>query len=79
VHRSPQGHPVIVQAGQSDDGRDLAGRPPKSLSRTTGSRAGRAFYADIKRRAAALRTAAERHQGDARRHDRHRAHARRSG
>src|SRR6202166_2981534 len=24
VHRSSQGHPVIVQAGQSDDGRDLA-------------------------------------------------------
>src|SRR5215468_7330131 len=24
--RSPQGHPVIIQAGQSDDGRDLAAR-----------------------------------------------------
>ena len=26
VPRSPQGHPVIIQAGQSDDGRDLAAR-----------------------------------------------------
>ena len=26
VARSPQGHPVIIQAGASDDGRDLAAR-----------------------------------------------------
>ncbi|MET5115499.1 LLM class flavin-dependent oxidoreductase, partial [Burkholderia pseudomallei] len=26
IRRSPQGHPVIFQAGSSDDGIDLAGR-----------------------------------------------------
>lgn len=54
VHRSPQGHPVIVQAGQSDDGRDLAGETAEvTFTVQQDLAAGRAFYADIKRRAAA--------------------------
>ncbi len=54
VHRSPQGHPVIVQAGQSDDGRDLAGETAEvTFTVQQDLDAGRAFYADIKRRAAA--------------------------
>jgi len=54
VHRSPQGHPVIVQAGQSDDGRDLAGETAEiTFTVQQDFEAARAFYADIKRRAAA--------------------------
>jgi alkanesulfonate monooxygenase len=54
VHRSPQGHPVIVQAGQSDDGRELAGETAEvTFTVQQELEAGRAFYADIKRRAAA--------------------------
>jgi len=53
VHRSPQGHPVIVQAGQSEDGRDLAGETAEiTFTVQQDLDAGRAFYADIKRRAA---------------------------
>ena len=54
VHRSPQGHPVIVQAGQSDDGRDLAAETAEvTFTVQQDLDAGRAFYTDIKRRAAA--------------------------
>jgi alkanesulfonate monooxygenase len=54
VQRSPQGHPVIVQAGQSDDGRDLAGETAEvTFTVQQDLDAGRAFCADIKRRAAA--------------------------
>ena len=54
VHRSPQGHPVIVQAGQSDDGRDLAGETAEvTFTVQQDLDAARAFYPDIKRRAAA--------------------------
>lgn len=54
VHRSPQGHPVIVQAGQSDDGRDLAGETAEiTFTVQQDFAAAQAFYADIKRRAAA--------------------------
>ena len=54
VQRSPQGHPVIVQAGQSDDGRDLAGETAEvTFTVQQDLESGRAFYADIKRRAAA--------------------------
>jgi FMN-dependent oxidoreductase (nitrilotriacetate monooxygenase family) len=49
--RSPQGHPVIIQAGQSDDGRDLAARiadvifsPYRDLAEA------QAHYADVKQR-----------------------------
>jgi FMN-dependent oxidoreductase (nitrilotriacetate monooxygenase family) len=53
VARSPQGHPVIVQAGQSDDGRALAAATAEVIF-TAHSRIGTAqeFYADIKARVA---------------------------
>ncbi|WP_234053152.1 MULTISPECIES: LLM class flavin-dependent oxidoreductase [unclassified Xanthobacter] len=53
VARSQQGHPVIVQAGASEDGRDLAGASAEvvfAAHRTLAE--ARAFYADIKARAA---------------------------
>lgn len=53
VARSPQGHPVIVQAGASEDGRDLAGASAEvifSAHRTLAE--ARAFYSDVKTRAA---------------------------
>ena len=78
VHRSPQGHPVIVQAGQSDDGRDLAAETAEvTFTVQQDLEAGRAFYADIKRRAAAYGRPPHAHQGAARRNDRDRPHARR--
>lgn len=52
VARSPQGHPVLVQAGASEDGRDLAGATAEAIfaaQRTL--QEAQAFYADIKRRA----------------------------
>lgn len=54
VGRAPQGHPLLVQAGGSDEGRALGARtadaiftvnPPLDVAK--------AFYADMKRRAAA--------------------------
>jgi len=54
VHRSPQGHPIIVQAGQSEDGRDLAGETAEvTFTVQQDLEAAKAFYADIKRRAQA--------------------------
>ncbi|MEU4215236.1 NtaA/DmoA family FMN-dependent monooxygenase [Actinoplanes sp. NPDC026623] len=54
VPRSPQGHPVILQAGDSDGGREFAARTADAIfSRHGGLEAGRAFYADVKRRLAA--------------------------
>ncbi|MFG1285171.1 LLM class flavin-dependent oxidoreductase [Xanthobacter autotrophicus] len=52
VARSPQGHPVVVQAGASEDGRDLAGASAEAIfcAHRTLTEA-RAFYADIKTRA----------------------------
>jgi FMN-dependent oxidoreductase (nitrilotriacetate monooxygenase family) len=51
VPRAPQGHPVIIQAGQSDDGRDLAARiadvifsPYRDINES------KAHYADVKQR-----------------------------
>jgi len=51
VPRAPQGHPVIIQAGQSDDGRDLAARiadvifsPHRNLDDS------KAHYEDVKQR-----------------------------
>ncbi|MEU3340478.1 NtaA/DmoA family FMN-dependent monooxygenase [Streptomyces sp. NPDC002144] len=67
VPRSPQGHPVVIQAGDSGEGREFAastadvifsgwgsgGHPPGWHSTRHGSlEAGRAFYADVKRRLA---------------------------
>ena len=54
VHRSPQGHPVIVQAGQSEDGRELAAETAEIIFTVQQDlNAGREFYNDVKRRAAA--------------------------
>jgi len=53
IARSPQGHPVIIQAGASDTGRDLAARTAEvvfaSASSPQGAKAG---YDDLKRRVA---------------------------
>lgn len=55
VPRSPQGHPVIVQAGQSDDGRTLAAATAEVIF-TAHQRLDTAqeFYRDIKSRALGL-------------------------
>ncbi|HVG52573.1 MAG TPA: LLM class flavin-dependent oxidoreductase [Xanthobacteraceae bacterium] len=54
VHPSLQGHPVIVQAGQSDDGRDLAAETAEVIFTVQQDLiAAKEFYADIKRRAVA--------------------------
>lgn len=50
--RPPQGHPVIVQAGQSEAGRDFAAASAEVIFTTQQDLASaRAFYADIKGRA----------------------------
>ena len=52
--RSPQGWPVLVQAGSSDDGRAFAGRYAEAVFTAHQTLASaQEFYADIKRRAAA--------------------------
>lgn len=52
--RPPQGHPVIVQAGQSEDGRDFAAASAEVIFTTQQDlSSAQAFHADIKRRAAA--------------------------
>ena len=51
---SPQGHPVLVQAGQSEDGRELAAETAEvvfTVQQDLGQ--AKAFYADIKKRTAA--------------------------
>ena len=54
VARSPQGHPVIVQAGQSEAGRDLAAETAEVIFTAHQSiDTAQEFYRDIKRRAAA--------------------------
>lgn len=51
--RPPQGHPVIVQAGQSEDGRDFAPASAGAIFTTQQDLApAQAFYADVKGRAA---------------------------
>jgi FMN-dependent oxidoreductase (nitrilotriacetate monooxygenase family) len=52
VPRSPQGHPLIVQAGSSADGKELAARYAEAVftAQQTLSDA-QAFYADLKKRA----------------------------
>jgi FMN-dependent oxidoreductase (nitrilotriacetate monooxygenase family) len=53
VPRSPQGRPVIFQAGDSDAGRDFAARSADAIFSRHGTlEAGRAFYADVKDRLA---------------------------
>ena len=54
ISRSPQGQPVIFQAGDSDQGRDLGAAIGEGIFTHAASiEAGQAFYADIKGRAAA--------------------------
>jgi FMN-dependent oxidoreductase (nitrilotriacetate monooxygenase family) len=51
VPRSPQGRPVIFQAGDSDQGRDFAARQADAIfSRHSTLVAGQAFYEDVKGR-----------------------------
>lgn len=55
VQRSPQGHPVVVQAGGSDDGRQLAAETAEvifAVSQEIGP--AREFYNDVKARAVKL-------------------------
>ncbi|MCK9895938.1 NtaA/DmoA family FMN-dependent monooxygenase [Frankia sp. AgB32] len=55
VSRSPQGQPVIFQAGVSEEGRDLAARVAEGIYAPGGSiEASRAYYRDVRTRAAAL-------------------------
>ncbi len=51
VPRSPQGRPVIFQAGDSEEGREFAAATADAIfSRHAKYDDGRAFYADVKRR-----------------------------
>ena len=51
--RSPQGHPVILQAGDSDEGRELAARTADAIfSRHSSLVPAQEFYADAKGRMA---------------------------
>jgi FMN-dependent oxidoreductase (nitrilotriacetate monooxygenase family) len=53
VARSPQGHPVIVQAGASEDGKDLAAETAEVVfTAHEDINSARAFYADVKGRMA---------------------------
>ena len=55
IPRGPQGHPLLVQAGSSQDGRDFAARYAEAVFTAQQTLdEGRSFYADLKRRAAAL-------------------------
>ncbi|XAH25308.1 LLM class flavin-dependent oxidoreductase [Xylophilus sp. GW821-FHT01B05] len=54
VSRSPQGHPVVVQAGSSEAGKDLAARTAEVVFTAQQTLAdATAFYADLKGRLAA--------------------------
>ncbi|MFJ9906080.1 NtaA/DmoA family FMN-dependent monooxygenase [Streptomyces sp. NPDC101152] len=53
VPRPPQGHPVVIQAGDSEEGREYAASAADVVFTRHGTlEAGRAFYADVKRRLA---------------------------
>ncbi|MGI8329325.1 NtaA/DmoA family FMN-dependent monooxygenase [Actinomadura scrupuli] len=53
VPRGPQGHPVIIQAGDSHEGREFAARAADVIfSRHSRLEDGRAFYKDVKDRLA---------------------------
>ncbi len=54
VARSPQGQPVLVQAGASDDGRQFAAETAEAIFTAHDTiESARSFYADVKGRAAA--------------------------
>jgi FMN-dependent oxidoreductase (nitrilotriacetate monooxygenase family) len=51
--RSPQGHPVIIQAGDSEEGREFAAHSADAIfTRHAEFSAGQEFYADVKARLA---------------------------
>lgn len=51
VSRSPQGHPVVVQAGASEDGKELAAETAEVVFAAQPTLAGaQSFYADVKGR-----------------------------
>ncbi|GAB3826070.1 NtaA/DmoA family FMN-dependent monooxygenase [Dactylosporangium cerinum] len=53
VPRSPQGRPLIIQAGDSDPGREFAARDADAIFSRHGTlESGKAFYADVKGRMA---------------------------
>jgi FMN-dependent oxidoreductase (nitrilotriacetate monooxygenase family) len=53
VPRGPQGRPLIIQAGDSDPGREFAARDADAIFSRHGTlEAGKAFYADVKGRMA---------------------------
>ncbi|NUT37590.1 MAG: LLM class flavin-dependent oxidoreductase [Hamadaea sp.] len=53
VPRSPQGYPLLVQAGSSEDGKELAARYAEAVFTAQQTLAeAQAFYRDLKRRAA---------------------------
>ncbi|GAA1277353.1 monooxygenase [Planotetraspora silvatica] len=53
IQRPPQGRPLLVQAGSSDDGRDFAARHAEAVFTAQQTlEEGQEFYADIKARAA---------------------------
>jgi FMN-dependent oxidoreductase (nitrilotriacetate monooxygenase family) len=53
VPRSPQGHPVIFQAGDSDEGRELAAATADAIFSRHGTlKEGQQFYSDVKNRLA---------------------------
>lgn len=55
VPRSPQGYPLLVQAGSSDDGKQLAARFAEAVFTAQQTLAeGQAFYRDLKARVAAV-------------------------
>lgn len=55
VSRSPQGHPLLVQAGSSEDGKALAARYAEAVFTAQQTlEEGRAFYADLKERGGRL-------------------------
>ncbi|GAA3311046.1 NtaA/DmoA family FMN-dependent monooxygenase [Streptomyces cinereospinus] len=56
VPRSPQGRPVIFQAGDSEEGREFAASSADAIfSRHATLEAGQAFYTDVKKRLARYR------------------------
>ena len=74
VPRSPQGHPVIFQAGDSDTGRAFAAADADCIFTRHGSlQSGQRFYADLKGRLPAFGRVAGRPEDLARRHVRARA------
>ncbi|MEU9861047.1 LLM class flavin-dependent oxidoreductase [Streptomyces sp. NPDC047971] len=55
VERSPQGHPLLVQAGSSEDGKEFAARYAEAVFTAQQTlEDGIAFYQDVKKRAVAF-------------------------